>query len=246
MEHHHLMTPGAIVGTWKIASFVGRGDAVEVYSAVHMSLPLAAALKILACDDPVRAERFNLEVQFLRSSKCRSLPRFLGHGDLNGRPYIAVEFLLPVEHPAADKDIESLVLAAADGFREMHAHGLAHGRVTVQNVMRRKNGEFVLADLGLFVPFAQIGQANRASQADDIKALGELVRECFAGYPPFAWLHVVKQAMHPIPAQRYRSAAAFAYAVKTRTHGFRVALVVACLAAVALAAAVAIYCFAIL
>ena len=53
---------GTVLSGWRIVAFLGRGGNAEVYRAVHMSLPLQGALKILMRNEPTHVERFKREI----------------------------------------------------------------------------------------------------------------------------------------------------------------------------------------
>ena len=96
---------GTVLSGWRIVAFLGRGGNAEVYRAVHLSLPLQGALKILMRNEPTHVERFKRETAMLSDLRHSAFPRFLGSGETEGRPYIVMELLEPMELPRKDKAV---------------------------------------------------------------------------------------------------------------------------------------------
>lgn len=259
---------GTIVGKWRIAAFLGRGATSEVFRAVHTSLPLAAALKILVRDNPSAKVRFDHETQFLFENRDPHFPRFLGSGEYDGRPFVAVELLEPAELPHTDKDVEEYILAVAAGTVALHRKGLVHRDLKPQNVMRRKKGDHVIIDFGLIKEFGgaprtaspvsvidgkPVGvgtprysapeqfSGGEATPASDVHALGVLANECFNGFPPRCWAKIIRQATSSIPKQRYASVAEFVRAVRNRHRAGRMAACALCAVLAVLAAVALLY-----
>ena len=226
-----MRPPGIVVGVWRIAELISNNGSVEVYSAMHLSLPIAAAVKILVAGDASRRSRFEFEESFLRHSESGAFPRLLGSGEYDGCPYIATEFLKPLALPTEDAEVERFILAVARGIREMHLKGYAHGSLKPEAVMKRANGAPVIVKLGKLT----------GSQSDDIRALGELIRACYMGHPPFCWGRVVAKATTPLAGERYSSAADFIYGVKTRAYLMRTTIAILSFLAIAAAAVLVVF-----
>ena len=264
VESSATIPVGTTVGKWRLAAFLGRGGTSEVYRAVHVALPLAAAVKILVRGNPSAKVRFDRETQFLFENRDPSFPRYLGAGEYEGRPFVAVELLEPVELPHRDKDVGKYILAVADGVIALHRKGFIHRDLKPQNVMRRKNGDPVIIDFGLVKEISG-GTSSRSSAsiidgkpvgvgtprysapeqfsggavtpAADVHALGVLLDACFEGFAPRCWAGIVRRATSSIPDQRYVSVSEFARAVKARHRAGRIAAFALAVAIVALAAA---------
>lgn len=205
-----------VVGVWRISELVAKDDTFEIYSAIHLSLPLAAAVKILVGGGEEHRRRFELEEKFLRESQSGAFARYLGSGEHDGYPYLVTEFLRPMALPKEDKDIERLIIAVSLGIREMHEKGYAHGRLTTEVIRARPNGDPVIVELGQLT----------AKPGDDIRALGEIIRQCYHGFPPFCWARVVKRATTPLRSERYASVCDLIYGIRTRTYFLRFAMAI--------------------
>ena len=236
---------GTIISNWRIVAFLGRGGSGEVYRAVHGANPhQEAAIKILVRSDGSRLERFRREADMLSELKCRALPRIYGSGEVDGKPYMAMELLDPYELPREDMEIASFLIAVAEGVKSLHDCGVVHRDIKPQNIMRRKDGSPVIIDLGLakrisdsqrlpqstlsIVDGRQVGlgtpqyaapeqfSGGEITPGVDIHALGKLADECFGGKPPRTWRRIIERATSSIPERRYPSVAAFIRAIRRR------------------------------
>ena len=236
---------GTTISNWRIVAFLGHGGSAEVYRAVHVSLPLQIAIKVLVRTDGSRLERFRREADMLSALKCRALPHLYGAGEMDGKPYMAMELLEPYELPHGDKAVASFLIAVAEKVKLLHDRGIVHRDLKPQNIMRREDGSLVIIDLGLAKRMAdsrRLPQANTLSVVDgkqvglgtpqyaapeqfsggeitpaaDIHALGKLADECFGGNPPRAWRRIIERATSSITERRYPSVDAFVSAIRRR------------------------------
>ncbi len=149
-----LFEAGRVIDGWQLTAFVGRGGSGEVWRAVAdgaigVQPNTAAALKFLLRPENAReARRFAREAELLKDEPHRCLPRFLGAGEFEGRPYLATEYLEPLELPSSDAAVARFVLDLCDGVAFLHALGFVHRDIKPSNVMSRA-GRPVLIDLGL-------------------------------------------------------------------------------------------------
>ncbi len=258
---------GTVLSGWRIVAFLGRGGNAEVYRAVHLSLPLQGALKILMRNEPTHVERFKRETAILSDLRHSAFPRFLGSGETEGRPYIVMELLEPMELPRKDKAVAKFLVSVAEGVKALHARGIIHRDLKPQNIMRRADGSPVIIDLGLakrYSPLSRLQMPPTLSVVDgkrvglgtpryaapeqfsggeisptaDIHALGMLADECFGGKAPLCWTRIIRRCSSSIPFLRYQSADEFVRAVKHR-HWLRYMLL-AFLVLGALAAAIVV------
>ena len=261
---------GTVVGDWRLTGFLGRGGSSEVYRAVHAVSSKAAAVKMLLRDDAAARARFDREARFVNANEDAAFPRCLGAGEYEGRPFVAMELLEPVELPCTDGAVADYILAVAAGVAVLHSQGLVHRDLKPQNVMRRENGDLVIIDFGLLkhvptetadrLPMSisvvdgkavgvgtprysapeQFG-GGEITPAADIHALGAIVDECFKGRLPRCWERIVRRATSSIPGQRYSDIRAFAHAVRTRHRARNILTAAVFAAAVALATTAVIW-----
>ena len=156
------LAPGTVVGTWRLTAFLGRGGCAEVYRGEHVSLPLQAAVKVLTREGAAQRARFDRETQLLYENTNPAFPRYLGAGEYEGRPFVAMELLEPIALPSSDAAVADYILAVAAGVLDLHAKGYVHRDLKPSNVMRRKGGSPVIIDFGLVKEVAG-GGADSAS-----------------------------------------------------------------------------------
>jgi len=239
---------GDVVSGWTVTGFLGRGGSGEVYRMQSAEGTRFAALKVLMKDDAAARGRFDYEAEILARGTCTALPALHAKGVWNGRPYLVMELLEPVELPEKEPEIAAFLLDICAAVAELHAHGLVHRDIKPQNVMRRADGRIVLIDLGLakdtddmrprdglsvvsghavavgtpgYAAPEQL-QGGAVSPSADIHALGRLANVCFKGRLPRTWTTIIRRSTSSIPEQRYGSVAEFAAAIRARNRGRRV------------------------
>ena len=239
------LASGTLLAGWRIVAFLGRGGSAEVYRVVHLSLPLQGALKILIRNEASHVERFRRETELLAKLRHPAFPRFLGSGEVEGRPYIIMELLEPMELPHDDKAVAKFLVSVAEGVKALHSRGIIHRDIKPQNIMRRADGSPVIIDLGLAKKYSPLSRlkmpptlsvvdgkrvglgtpryaapeqfsGGEISPAADIHALGMLADECFGGKAPLCWMRIIRRCSSSIPFLRYQSAADFITAVRRR------------------------------
>ena len=258
-----LLTPGVTIEGWHVTGLLGRGGNGEVYRVVRGGE--AAALKIRTKDGDAARVRFAEEVRFLHDNLLPQFPRFIVAGEFEGREFVVMELLDPIDLPRNEAGIADYMLALCGCVRALHLAGVVHRDIKPKNVMRRSDGGIVLIDFGLAtVPSETVlpredvsvveGRAvgvgtsgyaapeqltgGRVSSAADIHALGCIANVAFGGNPPRNWAEIIRRSTSSIPEQRFGSVDEFAAAIRRRNRARH--LVVGGLVAALLVAAVAL------
>ena len=97
------LSPGALVGDYRIESFIGRGGMAFVYEATDLSLGRHVALKVLAPEltaDPEFRKRFLRESQFAASLDHPNIVPIYAAGQAGELLYIAMRFV-PGDDPVS-------------------------------------------------------------------------------------------------------------------------------------------------
>lgn len=238
-----LLRSGDILDGWRVVSFIARGGNAEVYRVEHLELKTAAAVKISVAATAEACARFKQEAQILGGIRHEALPGFYAFGVRNGRAYLVIEFLQPLELPRTDRAVAEFALRVAAALDALHGRGIVHRDVKPGNVMTRNGRDPVIVDLGyakrISDPAAEqqgvsleqsrlvgLGTPGYAapeqftgeeiSPASDIHALGVLLNECFDGKPPRPWKRIVAQCTSSLPSYRFRTAQALIRAIRRR------------------------------
>ena len=262
-EHDNILAAGATLGSWRVEAFLGRGGSGEVYRVVHSVTRTPAAAKVLTRDDEVTKRRFQDEIDFLAQNQLPQFPRYFESGECDGRTYLVLELLEPIDVPTDEKGIAEYLTDVCSCVRALHLSGIVHRDLKPKNIMCRSSGEVVLIDFGLakdtfvsarprtdvsIVSGKAIGvgtpeyaapeqlTGGEISPAADIHALGRIANAAFGGNPPRTWESIIRRATSSIPAQRYETVDDFATAIRNRNrlrHLARIGLAVGSIAVLA-------------
>ena len=241
--YDNILAAGATLGSWRVEAFLGRGGSGEVYRVVHSVTRTPAAAKVLTRDDEVTKKRFQDEIDFLAQNQLPQFPRYFESGECDGRTYLVLELLEPIDVPTDEKGIAEYLTDVCSCVRALHLSGIVHRDLKPKNIMRRSSGEVVLIDFGLakdtfvsarprtdvsIVSGKAIGvgtpeyaapeqlTGGEISPAADIHALGRIANAAFGGNPPRSWETIIRRATSSIPAQRYETVDDFATAIRNR------------------------------
>lgn len=143
------LSPGAVVGEWKVVAFVGSGLSGEVYRVRNTRYGQEGALKLLTDGSRGLKERFLTEADALRFLSLVALPRFMGSGEHDGSPYYVMEYLQPLPEPMPRRKVPRFMNRVAKAVQMLHEAGYIHRDLKPSNILMRWNGEPVLIDLGL-------------------------------------------------------------------------------------------------
>ncbi|MFE3256019.1 serine/threonine-protein kinase [Nocardia sp. NPDC059229] len=159
------MSPGTIVGGYRIVRVLGSGGMGTVYLAKHPELPRMDALKVLSSDLTANEEfrgRFEREANVVAGMDHPNIVSVHNRGEENGRLWIAMQYVEGTDasaelkrDPAAVPPLRalSIVTQIGRGLDYAHRRGLLHRDVKPANfLLSSVDGEderALLADFGV-------------------------------------------------------------------------------------------------
>jgi Protein kinase domain len=206
--------PGTLLADrYRIVSLVGRGGMGEVYRATDLKLKQPVALKFLppaASGDPRLLARFHGEVRVARQISHPNVCRVYDIGDVNGLPYISMEYidgedlaslLRRIGRLPNDKAIE-IARRLCAGLAAAHDRGVVHRDLKPGNVMLDSRGQVFITDFGLAATARELAhtqvrigtpaymapeqlEGREVTVRSDVYALGLVLYEMFTGRRPF-------------------------------------------------------------
>ena len=172
------------IGPYELVRLLGKGGMSEVYEAENPRLGSRHALKLFAYekDDPEVRERFLVEGRLLARL---SHPRIVkvtdfGTDETSGKPYFVMDLVLnergemqllsDVEPGTADEEtVGRWYDDLREGLAYIHANGVIHRDLKLQNVLIGPDGHVVLTDFGISKIFDAKGSG--APIVDTVKTL---------------------------------------------------------------------------
>jgi tetratricopeptide (TPR) repeat protein len=202
---------------YEVQEMLGRGGMGLVYKARDLRLNRPVALKMLlagAYARPEEIERFLRGAEAKASLRHPNIVQVHEVGDLDGRPYLTMEFVdggslaqklsgtpLPADQAAA------LLVTLADAVQAAHEGGIVHRDLKPANVLLTADGSPKIADFGLarrmddgagltlsgatlgtpsyMAPEQAQGKTREIGPAVDVYSLGAILYEMLTGRPPF-------------------------------------------------------------
>ena len=205
--------PGVLVADrYRILGLIGKGGMGEVYRAHDLTLGQHVALKFLpentAADDSSKARFYN-EVRTARQVSHPNVCRVFDIGDVNGQPYISMEYvdgedlsalLRRIGRLPGEKALE-IARKLCAGLGAAHDRGVLHRDLKPANIMIDSRGQVLIMDFGLAAVSSQMHgdvrcgtpaymapeqlAGREVSVQSDLYALGLVLYEMFTGHKAF-------------------------------------------------------------
>lgn len=204
------------VGSYEILGIAGRGAMGEVYEATDRALGRKVALKVLS-ERHLKSEefsaRFAREGRALASLNHPNVLQVYDCGEIQGRPFLAMEFLngddvgalIKRVGPLRPEDAAEVLRQAAIGLSQTEEVGVVHRDVKPSNLVVNQKGRVIVTDFGLsksandthaitkaglfvgtpdyLAPEQALG--HEVTISADIYALGCTLFHMCVGHPPF-------------------------------------------------------------
>ncbi|HET9225054.1 MAG TPA: serine/threonine-protein kinase, partial [Thermoanaerobaculia bacterium] len=212
------ISPGALMGQrFEILAVLGAGGMGVVYKARDRELDDLVALKMLKKEllgDPGNLERLKAEIKLARKITHPNVLRTHDFGEIDGLPYISMEYvrgvtlryLLDQTHRLPFSAGLRLAKQLCAGLGAAHAQGVMHRDIKPENLILEPTGNAKLMDFGIARPIKRIeaGQTEagfivgtplylspeqlEGKEVDaraDIYSTGVVLYEIFTGELPF-------------------------------------------------------------
>lgn len=148
------------IGPYRLLQRLGAGATGEVYKAIHDTLKRPAAIKLMAPElaaSRENVERFLREARVVSSLRHPNIVLVFDAGELEGRFYIAMEFIEGeslaryLEKKGALNEEEALLLLSQSlmGLDAAHEKGLVHRDIKPENLLLDQSRRLHIADFGL-------------------------------------------------------------------------------------------------
>jgi len=212
-------------GRYEVGECLGEGGMGVVYRAEDPTLDRSVALKFIRQGSPDLVQRFFREARAQARVQHPNVCNVYEAGELNGEPYIAMQFIDGVDlaEATADLGIEPLLRLIEDVSLAVHAAhrlGLIHRDLKPGNILveTTPDGELkpYVMDFGLvrderdpgttvsgamlgtpayMAPEQAMGETDRIDRRTDVYSLGSMMYRLLLGRPVFQKSNAVAQAM---------------------------------------------------
>ena len=196
-------------GTLTVIEPLGSGSQGEVWRAYDPLLDLQVALKLRKIESGVLSHQFLEEARHLARVRQANIVSVYGAAVHDGRAGIWTELirgtslaeLLARHGPFPAEEVRAIGVDLCHALAAVHRHGLVHGDIKLENVMREVSGRIVLMDFGaareidrahssvisgsLHYLAPEVLRGESPSVSSDLYALGVLMFRLLIGEYPY-------------------------------------------------------------
>jgi serine/threonine-protein kinase len=202
---------------YQIQAYMAQGGMSDIYRAFDLVNHREVVIKVpdqAMLGDSAQFERFQREMDVMKTLDHPAILKGLGSGKYNRIPYLVTEFvdgqslrsLIETSAPLPPDQAVSLIRKIADGMEYCHKNDVIHRDLKPENILITSDGQPVIMDFGLAltkgshrVTYSNLSatmgtpdymapeqiEGQRGDQRTDIYALGTILYELLAGAPPF-------------------------------------------------------------
>jgi serine/threonine protein kinase len=153
------LTPGYMIGSYEVISFISRGGMGEVYLAEDKRLGRKVALKLLPASFTTNDDRLRRFEQEARAASALNHPNIITIYEIRqaaGSHIIATEYVEGetlrqrlVRAPLTLSETLNIAIQIADALAAAHKAGIIHRDIKPENIMLRPDGYVKVLDFGL-------------------------------------------------------------------------------------------------
>jgi len=214
---------------YQIQEHMAQGGMSDIYRAFDLIHRREVVIKVpdqSMLGDPAQFERFQRELEVMKTLDHPAILKGLGSGKFNRIPYLVTELvdgkslrsLIESSAPLPAEQVLSLALKIADGMAYCHKNDVIHRDLKPENILITNDGQPVIMDFGLAltkgahrVTYSNLSatmgtpdymapeqiDGQRGDQRTDIYALGTILFELLSGRTPFTGdNHMVIMSQH--------------------------------------------------
>lgn len=202
---------------YQIQEHMAQGGMSDIYRAFDLIHRREVVIKVpdqSMLGDPAQFERFQRELEVMKTLDHPAILKGLGSGKFNRIPYLVTELvdgqslrvLIEKSAPIPVEQAITLVKKIADGMSYCHKNDVIHRDLKPENVLMTGAGQPVIMDFGLAltkgahrVTYSNLSatmgtpdymapeqiEGQRGDQRTDIYALGTILFELLSGHTPF-------------------------------------------------------------
>ena len=202
---------------FQIRAHLAQGGMSDIYRVYDLLTGKEVVLKIpnrASIGDPAQYERFQRELEVMRTLDHPAIQKGLGSGQFNATPYLITALIegrsmrdfVSEQAPMAPADAVRIIRKIADGLAHCHDRDIIHRDIKPENILISPEGEPIILDFGLAltknafrVTYANLSGAagtpdymapeqiegHRGDKRTDVYALGTMLFELLSGHIPF-------------------------------------------------------------
>jgi eukaryotic-like serine/threonine-protein kinase len=149
-----------LLNQYRVDSFVASGGMADVYRATDLHAGKTVAFKVIQPQNIRQSEqfllRFRREAKVMARLEHSNIVRLLDYGDMNGRPFMVMEYLQGGTLRAqmngrqiAWRNTATVMLSIARALEYAHSQNIIHRDIKPGNIIFTGSGQPKLADFGI-------------------------------------------------------------------------------------------------